>query len=336
MTHDDDHGHRHDHSHPSDHSHPHDYDHDHSHEHAGGDVSSLKLGLAVGLTLAFVLAEAVSGYFAHSLALLSDAGHNFADAAALGFSWYAVWIAKRPANHQMTFGYHRVGILAALVNATSLVVIALLIGWEAFDRLRHPQPVHGWLMVIVAAIAVGTNGLIGMWLHAGAKHNINMRSAHLHMIGDAISALGVVIAGLIVVFTGWSLADPVVSFLIAGLILWSSWGILSESVAVLLEGAPRALKMAEVIATIGNVPGILGVHDLHVWTVGPGAIACCVHVLVAEQTVKEGQQILRVVVKELSHHHRINHTTVQVEVEGHESNDMYCCIEGSDHVGHSH
>jgi cobalt-zinc-cadmium efflux system protein len=321
-------------THERDHDHAH--DHDHSHGHTVGGVSSGKLGLAVGLTVAFVLAEAIFGYFAHSLALLSDAGHNFTDAAGLGLSWYAVWIAKRPANNNMTFGYHRVGILAALVNATSLVVIALLIAWEAVDRLMHPQPVHGWLMVIVAAAAIGINVLIGTWLHAGAKDNINLRSAYLHMIGDAMSAFGVVIAGLVVVFTGWRLADPLVSFLIAALILWSCWGILSESVAVLLEGSPKGLNMAEVIATIRNMPGILGVHDLHVWTVGPGAVACCVHVIVAEQTVREGQQILRSVVSELSHQHKINHTTVQVEVEGHESNEMYCCIEGSSHIGHNH
>ncbi len=313
-----------------------DHEHEHAHDHGHESIPGSKLGLAVGLTLAFVIAEAISGYFAHSLALLSDAGHNFADAAALGFSWYAVWVSKRPANHNMTFGYHRVGILAALLNAVSLVVIALLIGWEACGRLRHPEPVHGWLMVIVAAVAIGMNVLISMWLHAGAKDNINIRSAYMHMIGDAVSAFGVVIAGLVVVFTGWHLADPLVSFLIAALILWSSWAILRECVLVLLEGTPKGISMAEVISTIRNVRGVMGVHDLHVWTVGPGAVACCVHIMVAEQTVREGEQILKAVVEKLNHRHKINHSTVQVEVEGHDSNEMYCCIEGSAHVGHNH
>lgn len=312
-------------------------DHEHSHEvHSHVAVSGGKLGLAVALTLAFVIGETIAGYFAHSLALLSDAGHNFADAAALGFSWYAVWIAKRPSNASMTFGYHRVGILAALVNALSLVLIALIIAWEAIDRLRHPQPVHGWLMVVVATIAIAVNVIISLWLHAGSKDNINLRSAYLHMIGDAVSAFGVVLAGLLVVFTGWHLADPIVSFLIAGLILWSSWGILTESVAVLLEAVPKGIEMSAVISTIRNVVGVRDVHDLHVWTVGPGAIACCCHVLIPEQTVRDGQQTLKEVVQALAREHKINHTTVQIEVEGHESNEMYCSIEGSSHVGHNH
>jgi cobalt-zinc-cadmium efflux system protein len=298
------------------------------------------MGFAVILTLAFVVGEAVAGFFSNSLALLSDAGHNFADAAALGLSWYALWIAKKPANQGMTYGYHRVGMLAALVNAVSLVVIALLILWEAIDRLRHPEPVHGWLMIIVAGVGIAVNLTIGLSLHAGAKHDINVRSAYMHMIGDAVSAFGVVLAGVAVVATGWHLADPVVSFLIAGLILWSSWGIVKESVNVLLEATPAGMDMNAVENCIGAVAGVLGVHDLHVWTVGPGAIACSCHILVAEQSVRDGQQILIGVVEELRHHHGINHATVQVEVEGHKSNEMYCCIEpaamAGAHAGHHH
>jgi cobalt-zinc-cadmium efflux system protein len=295
------------------------------------------MGMAVVLTLIFVIGEAVAGYFGHSLALLSDAGHNFADAAALGLSWYALWIAKKPSHHEMTFGYHRVGILSALVNAVSLVVIAIFILWEAVGRLRHPEAVNSWLMIGVASVAVAMNLVIGLWLQAGAKDDINIRGAYAHMIGDAVSALGVVVAGIIVAFTKASVADPIVSFLIAALILKSSWGILTESVSILLEGTPRGMDMAGVVAAIRNVPGVLNAHDLHVWTVGPGVIACCVHVLVAEQTVREGQQILRSVVERLDHDFKINHTTVQVEVEGHESNEMYCCIEGgASHIGHQH
>ena len=164
------------------------------------------------------------------------------------------------------------------------------------------------------------------------------------MMGDAVSALGVVIAGVIVVVAGGShhlgnWADPTASFLIAALILWSSWGILRESLNVLLEATPEGMDMRAVEKCIGSVPGVLGVHDLHVWTVGPGAVACSCHILVAEQSIRDGQQILRGVVEELRDHQHINHVTVQVEVEGHESNEMYCCIEprASDaHVGHHH
>jgi cobalt-zinc-cadmium efflux system protein len=319
------------------HDHSHDHDHEHSHGHGAG-VSTHKLGISVTLTLAFVVGEVIAGHFAHSLALLSDAGHNFADAAALGFSWYALWIAKRPSHAGMTFGYHRVGILAALVNAVSLVVIALLIGWEGVERLRHPSPPQGWVMAGVALVAIALNVTISVWLHAGAKDDLNLRSAYTHMLGDAVAAFGIVLAGLVIVFTKRSVADPIVSFLIAALILWSSWGILKESVGVLLEGTPARIDMAAVVAAIRNVKGVVGAHDLHVWTVGPGATACSVHVLVAEQSVREGQQILSGVVERLDQEFKINHTTVQIEVEGRCPNDMYCCIEpaAGAHAGHHH
>lgn len=307
--------------------------HDHAHDHA---PAAGKLGLAVALTLAFVIGEAIAGWLSHSLALLSDAGHNLADAAALGLSWYAVWIARKPAHQGMTFGYHRVGILAALVNAVSLVVIALLIFWEAIDRLRHPELTSGWPMIVVAAVAIALNLTIGFWLHAGAQHDLNIRSAYLHMIGDAVSAFGVVIAGILVVATGWHLADPIVSLLIGLLILWSSWGVLRESLNVLLEGAPAGVNMAAVVETIRNVDGVRDTHDLHVWTVGPGAIACSVHILVAEQSILQGQQILNCVTAALQREHRINHTTVQMEVECVEASEMFCSIQGSQHVGHAH
>jgi cobalt-zinc-cadmium efflux system protein len=302
------------------------------------DISSFRMGLAVSLTLGFVGVETIAGYFANSLALLSDAGHNFADAAALGFSWYALWMSQKPSHQRMTFGYHRVGILAALVNGVSLVVIALLITWEGITRLRNPEPTHGVLMIVVAALAIVVNVTISLWLHSGAKDDINIRSAYLHMVGDAIAAVGVVLAGIVVVVTGQSIADPIVSFLIAILILWSSWGVLKETVNVLLEGTPFGLDMGEVEKTIRRVQGVVDAHDLHVWTIGPGAIACSVHVLVAEQSIREGQQVLMAVVEELRHHHKIGHATVQIEVAGHCSNEMYCTMHLTEesHPGHHH
>jgi len=291
------------------------------------DVSGRTLGSAVVLTVAFVAAEALCGWLGHSLALMSDAGHNLADAAALGLTWYAVWMADKPAHHGMTYGYHRVGIMAALANAVSLVVIALLIVWEAFDRLRHPAPVSAGLMIAVAAVGILVNGMIGVWLHNASRreHNdLNIRAAYVHMVGDALSALGVVIAGVVVAVTGRSAADPILSFLIAGLILWSSWGVMRESVMVLLEGTPVGTDMAALVDAMKGVGGVLDVHDLHVWTVGPGVLACSCHVVVAEQSIREGQQVLRAVARLMEHRFRITHTTVQVEVEGCEPNDTYC------------
>jgi cobalt-zinc-cadmium efflux system protein len=315
------------------------------HAHAHHDAHALlarsnagKLRAALILTAAFLVGEAVAAYFAHSLALFSDACHNFADAAALAFSWYAVWIAQKPSHTGMTYGYHRVGILAALVNAVSLVVIALLIFWEAVERWRHPEPANGWLMIGAATVAIAVNATIGVWLHAGARHDLNIRSAYLHMVGDALSAFGVVLAGIAVVVSDSRLADPIASCVIGGLILWSSWGVLRESVNVLLEGTPAGLDMSQVESVIATVPGVLNVHDLHVWTVGPGVIACSCHVMVAEQTIREGQAILKLVVHELGNRFGISHTTVQVEVEGHHADDMYCTLKRGPQPtqGHQH
>jgi cobalt-zinc-cadmium efflux system protein len=298
--------------------------HSHSHSHVPPNVSGRTLGAAVALTLVFVAVEAVCGWFAHSLALLSDAGHNLADAAALGFSCYAFWISGKPSHEGMTFGYHRVGVFAALANAVSLVLIAVFIGWEAIARIRQPDVANGPVMIVVAGAAMIVNLVIGLWLRRGSKDDLNIRSAYLHMLGDAVSALGVVIAGVLVATMRAPLADPVVSLLIAGLILYSSYGVLRESATVLLEGTPTGMDMPAVIAAIKSVGGVLDVHDLHVWMVGPGVVACSCHIIVAEQSVREGQQVLRAVVQDIEHRFQITHTTVQVEVEGCDATDMYC------------
>jgi len=305
-------------------SHTHVHGHAHGHAHDAPQVSAATLGGAVALTLAFVLAEAIGGWWGNSLALLSDAGHNLADAATLGLSWYALWMAGKPSHERMTFGYHRVGVFAALINAVSLVLIALFIGWEGIERLRHPEPASGVLMIVLATVAIIVNLAISSRLHQGAKHDINVRSAYVHMIGDAVSAFGVVMAGIIIATTQWLLADPIVSLVIAALILYSSYGVLSESATVLLEGTPAGTDMPAVIDALKNVAGVLDVHDLHVWMVGPGVVACSCHIVVAEQSVREGQQVLRAVVRDIEQRFHITHTTVQVEVEGCDATDMYC------------
>jgi cobalt-zinc-cadmium efflux system protein len=308
----------------------------HAHGHGVG-TTGRRLILSIIVTAAFVVGETIAGYFAHSLALLSDAGHNFSDALALVFSWYGIWMAQKPSTAKRTFGHHRVGILAALVNSVSLVVIALLIFWEAIFRLRHPEPVQSTPMIIVALVAVVMNTLISLWLRNAARRDLNIRSAYLHMLGDAVSAAGVVAAGVIVALTGASFADPLVSILIGVLILWSSWSILKESVNVLLEGIPKGLNMEAVELAISGVAGVEAVHDLHVWTVGSGIIACSCHITVEEQSVRSGQNVLRAVADELEHDFGITHTTIQVEAEGCEENDMYCLLKiAEQHRGHKH
>src|ERR1043166_5598957 len=295
----------------------------HTHQHGTG-ATGRRLAFSILITFAFVVAEAVTGYFAHSLALVSDAGHNFADGLALFFAWYGVWIARKPSTDRHTFGYPRVGILAALVNAVSLVVIALIIFCEAAGRLGNPQPVHTRPMIVVALIAILMNTAISLRLRADAHHDLNVRSAYLHMVGDAISAVGVVVAGIVISVTGTPWADSVISILIGVLILWSSWGILQESVNVLLESIPKGMDMTSVEQTIVAVPGVLAVHDLHVWTIGSGIIACSCHITVGEQSISSGQDVLRVVNRELETRFRILHSTIQVEVEGCDPDDMYC------------
>ena len=314
----------------------------HGHDH-GASLTGRRLLLSVIITVAFVIGEAAAGYFSNSLALMSDAGHNFADALALILSWYGLWIARRPSSEKHSYGYHRVGILTALVNAVALVVIALFVFWEAISRLRQPEPVQSKPMIIVALIAILLNTVISLWLRKAAKNDLNVRSAYLHMVGDAVSAVGVVIAGVVVAFTGASIADPIVSILIGLLILWSSWGILKESVNVLLEGIPEGMDMWSVEQTINDMHGVLAVHDLHVWTVGSGMICCSCHITVEEQSVRSGENVLRAVTKKLEHDFGIAHTTIQIEVGGCEPNDMFCVMKvargsaenAQDHSAHS-
>lgn len=282
------------------------------------------MGAALGLTLLFVGIEALSGWRAHSLALLSDAGHNLADAAALGFTWYGIRAARKPAHHGMTFGYHRVGVIAALANGLGLLVIAAGIAWEAVQRIRQPEPAHGGIMIAVALAAVVVNLLIGFWLHAGAHHNLNVRSAYLHMLGDAASAAGVIVAGVLVVTSGTTLADPAISLVIAALIAYSSVGVLRESATVLLEGTPLGVDAQAVIAALKQVPGVLDVHDLHIWMVGPGVVASSCHIVVADQRISDGQRVVGLVVRALEEGFQITHPTVQVEVSGCTAADLYC------------
>ncbi|HEY5311031.1 MAG TPA: cation diffusion facilitator family transporter [Pirellulales bacterium] len=306
--------------------------HDHCQAHETS-VPETRLRLAVILTAALVAIEALAGYWAGSLALVSDAGHNLADAAALALSWYAVRMAGKPSTSGMTFGFHRVGILAAMLNSAALVLVAAMIFWEATIRLRQPAEVQTGPMIGVAVAAVAVNLLIGSWLH-GHTHDLNIRSAYWHMIGDALSACGVVVAGIVIALTGYWPADPLISMLIGLLILWSSWGILRESVRVLLEGTPAGLDMAAVERTIHSVPGVLAAHDLHVWMIGAGVIACSCHVVVAEQTISSGQQVLRAVAAALAGRFHINHTTIQIEVEGCDPDHMYCNVEPLRRHGH--
>ena len=311
--------------------------------HTHGATSGNKLWLSLALTLAFVAVEAVFGWRARSLALISDAGHNASDALALGLAAYAIWVARRPASAGKTFGYHRVAILTALANAAALVVIALAILAEAVEAFRHPAAPAGLTMIGVAAVALLMNTVIAYWLQGDSHHSLNARAAYVHMAGDALSSLAVLLAGVVVKYTGWTLADPVVSVLIALFILYSSWGIIGDATNILLEGAPKDLDVEALVAGMRAVPPVQDVHDLHVWTVGDGIhFLSCHAVLPGDMTMTEAAAIVCTLNDRLRDEFGIGHATIQTEIAGAEacrvaSDRLYCALEPHAHdCGHTH
>ncbi|HEX5322698.1 MAG TPA: cation diffusion facilitator family transporter [Capsulimonadaceae bacterium] len=291
--------------------------------HVHGPLSGPMLWVSLFITTAFVVGEAIAGYFAHSLALLSDAGHNFADALALALAAYAVWVARRPANARKTFGYHRVAILTALFNSAALILIALAILYGAWRNFLSPPIVNGSLMLWVAGAAVLMNTLVAGILRGSAKESLNARAAYIHMAGDALSALAVLVAALAIKLTSWTYADPVVSVLIALFILWSSLGIVREAADILLEAAPKGLDIDQLANAIRQVNHVEAVHDLHVWSVSDGLNFLSCHVEVADtNTIAECSLIVRQINERLAHDYGIAHATIQTEIAG-------CCVSAS-------
>jgi cobalt-zinc-cadmium efflux system protein len=301
-------------------------------------MSGRKLALSIGLTFGFVLLETASGVRAHSLALLSDAGHNFSDALALILSWYALHVASRPASATRTYGYHRVGILTALFNAVTLLVIAFFILRDACLLLAHPHTPEGGLMMAVAGVALVLNTAIALALRGEAAHSVNMRSAFIHMAGDALSSLGVVVAGFVIHTTGWAYADPLVSLLIGGFIVYTSWGIVAETLNVLLEGVPRGLDVRSMADEMRAVPGVMDVHDLHVWTIADGMNALSCHLQVAEPDLPRAAGVVREIKMLLATNYGVGPSTIETECGGCNAPDLYCQLAVA-HAGscdHSH
>lgn len=298
----------------------HDHAHEgHNHQHGGaghvhGATHGPMLWISLIITMVFVIGEFIAGRMANSLALVSDSGHNLSDAIALGLAAYAVWIAKKPANAKKTYGYHRVGILTALFNAATLIGIGIYILTEAWHLFQKPESVNGTLMMWVAGIAVLMNTVIAFLLKGGAKESINMRAAFVHMAGDALSSLGVLIAGVIVMKTGWRYADPVVSILIAAFIIYSSWGIVKSAADVLLESSPENLDTDKMVGAMQQVAHVQAVHDLHTWTVSDGMNFLSCHVVVADTcTMNDCAAVLRSINELLVAEYNIAHATIQVE-----------------------
>lgn len=279
-------------------------------DHVGRSGKALKTALA--LTFVILLVEFGGGLLSHSLALMADAGHVLTDVFALGLAWFAVEQSKRPADRKRTYGYHRVSILAALVNSVALIIIVVAIAYEAVRRLAEPQPVHGGIVVGTALVGIAINVFVILMLR-GDSRSLNLRAALLHVTGDVAASAGVVVAGLVILFTGWLYIDPLLSLAIACLIAFGAWGIVRETVNLLLEGTPAEIDMAAVAAEITGTELVTGLHDLHVWALSSEETALSCHVVVGECPLGDAEHVVRDLESRLCSKFSIGHTTIQVE-----------------------
>ncbi len=281
----------------------------HVHDIQTGSV--LKWSVVVMLALA--LAEGVAGYLAGSLALLSDAGHNFSDSLALVLAWFAFYVQSKPPTQSKTYGYHRAGVLAAFVNALLLVAIALYVFYEAYERLRAPRAVNPQWMMVVGGIGFVADAAVSLALLRQVRGDVNLRTAFVHTAADAVSTLGIVIGGWLIARTGFRQIDAVLGFLIGALILWSSVGIIRETLNILLEGAPQGVRLDAVVASLRRIEGVEEVHDVHIWSLGSHKHAMSGHVSIANIPPSESNEILRRINAVLDDEYQISHTTIQFE-----------------------
>jgi cobalt-zinc-cadmium efflux system protein len=270
------------------------------------------LRLALALTCAVLAVELAGGLISHSLALLSDAGHVLTDVFALGLAWFAVAQANRPADARRSYGYHRVSILAALVNSVTLIVIVLAIGFEAVRRLAHPEPVQGGVVVVAALAGIAINTFVAFGLR-GQSRSLNVRAAMLHVVGDIGASVGVVVAGVVILLTGWLYIDPLLSLGIAVLIAFGAWRIVRETVNLLMEGTPAEIDLASVTREITATELVTGMHDLHVWALSSEEVALSCHVVVGDCRLEEAEHVIRDLESRLCGKFAIGHTTIQVE-----------------------
>ena len=307
-----------------------------NHTHAlFGDLTvqnAQRIALSLGLTAAFVIVEIFAGIFGNSLALLTDAAHNFTDMIALGLSWYALRLATQPANAGKTFGYHRAGILVALVNSTTLVLIALGIFYEAWHRLGSPSEVNAPILIGVGIIAFIINAGTALLVKKGSEHDLNLRSTFLHLMGDVLSTIGAIIAGVIIYFTKANWLDPLVSVLIGFLILYNAWGILHDAMDILLESTPRDVDMKTMVDDLVKVDGVLGVHDLHVWSLTQSLRTMSAHILTENISISDGANIQRKLNEILYHRYNVGHATLQLECVGCDPDSLYCNIIENNHT----
>jgi cobalt-zinc-cadmium efflux system protein len=308
----------------------------HSHDHSHGGSTGGVLRWSLVATGAFVVVEVVTGIRAHSLALLSDAGHNFSDALALLLAWFGFYFQSKPADEIKTYGYHRAGVLAAFVNALTLVAVSLWIFYESALRLNHPETVQETVMMAVAALGLALNGGIMLALRNASRDDLNIRAAFVHMLGDALGSIAIIAGAVVIRYTGWVQMDPVLSILIGVLIIWSAWDIIRESLNILLEGLPRGIALKDVAGQMRSTAGVLDVHDLHIWSLGSRTHALSCHVLIEDVPPSSSDVILRRLNEMLLERFHISHTTVQFEHVSCAISESGCAIPVESEHEHHH
>ncbi|MGC2061809.1 MAG: cation diffusion facilitator family transporter [Thermodesulfovibrionales bacterium] len=300
------------------------------------DNTSIKrLGWSLVVTLIIFIAEIFGGILSHSLSLLSDAGHVLTDAFALGLSLIALLIMRRPSDYKATYGYQRIGLLAALINGISLVVIAIFIFIEAYKRLQSPPEINASVMLPIAAAGLAGN-LVMAWILGHKHHDLNMKSAWLHVLGDTVSSVGVIMAGLIIKFTGWVLADTIASGIVGCMIIVGGTRVIKEALWILLDLSPMGFHAEDLSTLIAGIPGVRNVHDVHIWSIGHGIPAFSGHVQVHDQKISEAD-FIRKEIEHLLSDQGIKHAVIQMECADCCNNEIYCSLNAeSSHLGHHH
>lgn len=293
--------------------HHHSHDHHHHHHDHTREGNKKGLSIALGITAGIMLLEFFGGLFTNSLALLSDSGHMLSDASSLGLSLVAMWFATRPASPNKTYGFYRFEILAAFINGITLFLIAGFIVFEAFKRVLDPPTVSSGTMILIAVIGLAAN-LLSAWAlikKGDVKDNVNLRSAYLHVLGDALGSVGAIMAGVIMYYFNWYMADPIISVIVALLILRSAWGLMKHTVHILMEGTPVTIDQQEVKSVLEEIDGVRNVHDLHKWTITSGLDSLSCHILIDDK--EDGQDILQQAIDKIEERFKIQHTTIQIE-----------------------
>ena len=304
------HEHEHEHDHNSHAEPPHTHSHGHPHVMPSNGMSA-RIGVAVSLNVIFVVVELSFGFLSNSVALIADAGHNLSDVLGLIGAWAAMVLTRRPPGARFTYGLGRSSVLAALGNAVLLLLACGAIVWEAVSRLVAPQSVTGTTMIGVAAVGIVLNGVCAWLLHAGNQHDLNMRSAFLHMLGDAAISAGVLVSGVVILWTGASWLDPVVSLLIVAVILVSTWRLLRESVHLSLDGVPAGVNSSAVQTFLAGQAGVTNVHDLHIWALSTTSVALTAHLVVPDRDAED--VLLNLLTPKLKQRFHIDHATLQIE-----------------------